>query len=189
MIASFPSSCRHRAPLLPDSTKDRYSAAYRSNLVHPVHPCKFAGLTKPGTGEAARVVDPNTTRCYRFVLILQLDADGLLPSRIHRATWDEVAVTSGDTPPRRLVPGGLGMAIYDLRRADCRTVYIDGSFVTNNQRLTQKELADRLALKEQQIPRYEATDYAAANWSRFREVAEVLSMELGGAVRSVGVRH
>ena len=48
------------------------------------------------------------------------------------------------------------------------------------QGLTQKELADRLGLKEQQIQRYEATDYSAAKWSRIREVAGALSMELGG---------
>ena len=46
--------------------------------------------------------------------------------------------------------------------------------------LTQKELADRVGLKEQQIQRYGATDYDAAKWSRIREVADVLSMELRG---------
>ena len=57
------------------------------------------------------------------------------------------------------------------------------------QGLTQRELADRLGLKEQQIQRYEATDYAAAKWSRIREVAGALSMELGGSVRSVEAQH
>ena len=51
--------------------------------------------------------------------------------------------------------------------------------------LTQRELADRMGLKEQQIQRYEATDYATAKWSRIREVADVLSMELGGSTQSV----
>ena len=49
--------------------------------------------------------------------------------------------------------------------------------------LSQRELADRLGLKEQQIQRYEATDYATAKWSRIREVAGVLSMEISGATR------
>ena len=57
------------------------------------------------------------------------------------------------------------------------------------QGLTQKELADRLGLKEQQIQRYEATDYAAAKWSRIREVAGALSMELGGGAEPVEVRR
>ncbi len=47
--------------------------------------------------------------------------------------------------------------------------------------LTQRELADRMGLKEQQIQRYEATDYATAKWSRIREVAGVLSIELGSS--------
>ena len=51
--------------------------------------------------------------------------------------------------------------------------------------LTQRELADRVGLKEQQIQRYEATDYAAAKWSRIREVADVLRMELSSSARSV----
>ncbi len=37
--------------------------------------------------------------------------------------------------------------------------------------LSQKELAERLGLKEQQIQRYEATEYASASLSRIREVA------------------
>ena len=48
------------------------------------------------------------------------------------------------------------------------------------QGLTQRDLADRLGLKEQQIQRYEATDYATAKWSRIREVAGALSIEAGG---------
>ena len=57
------------------------------------------------------------------------------------------------------------------------------------QGLTQKELADRLGLKEQQIQRYEATDYATAKWSRIREVADALSMELRGAVEPAEARR
>ena len=55
------------------------------------------------------------------------------------------------------------------------------------QGLTQRELADRLGLKEQQIQRYEATDYATAKWSRIREVAGALSMELGGPAQAAEV--
>ena len=58
-----------------------------------------------------------------------------------------------------------------------------------SQGMTQRELADRLGLKEQQIQRYEATDYATAKWSRIREVADVLSMELGGSAQDVEAHH
>ncbi|OWK37393.1 helix-turn-helix domain-containing protein [Fimbriiglobus ruber] len=45
--------------------------------------------------------------------------------------------------------------------------------------LSQKELAERLGLKEQQIQRYEVTDYASAGLSRILEVMRAL----GGGVR------
>ncbi len=42
------------------------------------------------------------------------------------------------------------------------------------QGLSQKELAERLGLKEQQIQRYEATDYASASLTRIKEIASAL---------------
>lgn len=44
--------------------------------------------------------------------------------------------------------------------------------------LTQKELATKLGLKEQQIQKYEATDYASANFSRIKEVARALGIDV-----------
>lgn len=43
---------------------------------------------------------------------------------------------------------------------------------------TQKDLADRLGLKEQQIQRYEASDYAGASLSRLQEIAAALELTL-----------
>ncbi len=40
--------------------------------------------------------------------------------------------------------------------------------------LTQKELAERIGVKAQQIQRYEATDYKTASLARMKEVASVL---------------
>ncbi len=40
--------------------------------------------------------------------------------------------------------------------------------------LTQRELARRVGLKEQQIQRYEATDYASASLTRIKEVVGAL---------------
>ena len=42
------------------------------------------------------------------------------------------------------------------------------------QGLSQKDLAERLGLQEQQIQRYEATDYASASLSRIKEVVSAL---------------
>ena len=44
--------------------------------------------------------------------------------------------------------------------------------------LSQKDLANRLGLKEQQIQRYEATDYASASLTRIKEVVEALNQDL-----------
>jgi len=44
--------------------------------------------------------------------------------------------------------------------------------------LSQKELAARLNLKEQQIQKYEATDYAGASVSRLLEVADALKLKV-----------
>ena len=46
------------------------------------------------------------------------------------------------------------------------------------QGLSQKELAERIGLKEQQIQRYEATDYASANLARIKEVASAFGVEV-----------
>lgn len=48
-------------------------------------------------------------------------------------------------------------------------------------KLNQRELAERLGLKEQQIQRYEAEDWATANLTRLVQVAELLGVSLGSA--------
>ena len=42
--------------------------------------------------------------------------------------------------------------------------------------LSQKDLANRLGLKEQQIQRYEATNYASASLARVQEIAKSLGL-------------
>lgn len=44
--------------------------------------------------------------------------------------------------------------------------------------MTQRELAERLGLKEQQIQRYEADHYGGANLTRLAEVADALGIHL-----------
>ena len=48
--------------------------------------------------------------------------------------------------------------------------------------LSQKELAERLGLKEQQIQRYESTDYASASLTRITQVAEALGVSIAGEI-------
>ena len=45
------------------------------------------------------------------------------------------------------------------------------------QGLSQKDLAERIGLKEQQIQRYEATDYASANLARIKEVVSAFGVD------------
>lgn len=44
--------------------------------------------------------------------------------------------------------------------------------------LSQKDLAERLDLKEQQVQRYEATDYESASFSRLLEVCQALGIQI-----------
>ncbi len=44
--------------------------------------------------------------------------------------------------------------------------------------LSQRDLANRLGLKEQQIQRYEATDYASASFTRIGEVVSALGVQV-----------
>lgn len=48
--------------------------------------------------------------------------------------------------------------------------------------MTQEELAAKIKMKPQQLQRYEASDYSAANLSRIAEIADVLQVSLGGSV-------
>ena len=56
------------------------------------------------------------------------------------------------------------------------------------QGLSQKDLAERLRLKEQQIQRYEATDYASASLARIKEVVSALGVESSNPAQAAGSR-
>jgi hypothetical protein len=56
--------------------------------------------------------------------------DGDLPPGIHTTTWQVFAERFGGTAYRRDLLRGLQAALGALKQAGCRTVYIDGSFVT-----------------------------------------------------------
>ena len=53
------------------------------------------------------------------------------------------------------------------------------------QGLSQRDLAERLKLKEQQIQRYEATDYASASLARIKRVVTALGVDAGDPVQAV----
>jgi transcriptional regulator with XRE-family HTH domain len=53
--------------------------------------------------------------------------------------------------------------------------------------MTQRDLAERLGLKEQQIQRYEATNYMSASLARIKDVADALSVKIREEVFLPGV--
>ena len=63
-------------------------------------------------------------------MIPEFDKYGLLPQGIHWATWPELVDRFGDNPWRLRLADGLAAALDELKRAGCRVVYVDGSFVT-----------------------------------------------------------
>jgi len=53
--------------------------------------------------------------------------------------------------------------------------------------LSQRQLAERMGLKEQQIQRYEAEEYASASLRRLIEVSDALGLKVAGRTRLRGV--
>lgn len=54
----------------------------------------------------------------------------VLPPGIHHATLEEVEARFATTPHRAWLFGGFVRVVEALRRANCSTIFLDGSFVT-----------------------------------------------------------
>ena len=52
--------------------------------------------------------------------------------------------------------------------------------------LSQRDLADRLSLKEQQIQRYEASGYESASFARIRSVVDALGLDINQSLLTTG---
>ena len=63
-------------------------------------------------------------------MILSSHENGNLAPGIHWAEWKEFEERFGTNSHRRKLLKGLKAAIASLRKAGCRAIYIDGSFVT-----------------------------------------------------------
>ena len=66
-------------------------------------------------------------------MVPPFDQSGNLPPGIHQADWQEFVQRFGTTPYRLALIAGLKRALNALKRASCKMVYIDGSFVTTKQ--------------------------------------------------------
>lgn len=67
-------------------------------------------------------------------MIPTFDHAGNLPEGVYWASWKEFEERFGFNPHRRKLLKGLQTAIVSLRKAGCRAVFIDGSFVTKKER-------------------------------------------------------
>jgi hypothetical protein len=56
--------------------------------------------------------------------------NGNLVPGIHKLTWDEFKKEFGYNKCRRKLLEGLEKAITELKDVQCKTIYVDGSFVT-----------------------------------------------------------
>ena len=69
--------------------------------------------------------------CVVLVYVIpDFENTGLLPAGVHWAPWDEIMKRYGINDHRLRLLGGLQRGIAMLRFAGCRTLYLDGSFVT-----------------------------------------------------------
>ena len=63
-------------------------------------------------------------------MVPPFQATGNLPPGIYWVTWKEIVARFGFTPRRTRLLTGLKAALALLKKAGCRSVYINGSFVT-----------------------------------------------------------
>ena len=64
-------------------------------------------------------------------MIPEFDENGNLPPGVHFCEWEEFQQKFGTNFTRQRMINGLELAMTELKAAGCRTIYIDGSFVTS----------------------------------------------------------
>jgi len=66
-------------------------------------------------------------------MIPEWSTNGDLPPGVHFATWRELEDRLSFNPRRHRMLAGFRQACEELRKAGCRLVYLDGSFVTRKE--------------------------------------------------------
>ena len=64
-------------------------------------------------------------------MIPEVDENGNLPPGVHFCDWEEFQERFSTNLTRQRQIDGLSLAMSHLKAAGCRTIYIDGSFVTD----------------------------------------------------------
>jgi hypothetical protein len=66
-------------------------------------------------------------------MIPNFTSSGKLPPGIHKATWVEFQERYGYNPRRVWLLEGLKMLLDELSKVGCKSIYVDGSFVTDKE--------------------------------------------------------
>ncbi|HEX4496457.1 MAG TPA: helix-turn-helix transcriptional regulator [Thermoanaerobaculia bacterium] len=114
-------------------------------------------LSQLGASEATAGLHPLIQKAQRDALLSQLD-------ELREQITEYEALKSGQQAVISL------NSLEELPRALIQARIAAG--------LTQRQLAERMRLKEQQIQRYEATEYASADLTRVNEVAKALGLRV-----------
>lgn len=114
--------------------------------------------------EAIEAFDKKTTETHPLLAKAQRDALESQLAELNAQLEEYVKLRSGRL--RRLKKSSFQNLPIELIRARIA------------RGLTQKDLARKLGLKEQQIQRYEETDYASASLSRLNEVIKALDINV-----------
>ncbi|MEQ8384273.1 MAG: hypothetical protein RH949_18130 [Coleofasciculus sp. A1-SPW-01] len=64
-------------------------------------------------------------------VIPEFNENGNLPPGVHFCEWEEFQQRFSTTLRRQRMIDGLELAMTQLKAAGCRTIYIDGSFITS----------------------------------------------------------
>ena len=110
------------------------------------------------TGDEAQNLHPKALKIQRDALQSQLDT-------LNDELREYEALKAGGI----LLDQNISASIETLPKALIRTRIAKG--------LTQKDLAERMGLKEQQIQRYESSGYESASLARISEVAAALERD------------
>jgi HTH-type transcriptional regulator / antitoxin HipB len=117
---------------------------------------------------ALATVDPNDPKLHPRQVIRRVNSYNLTISELRQEIEEYEQLKSGNV---------LTFALASID--DLPTTLIKARIATG---MTQKDLAEKIGVQEQQIQRYEASHYASASFDRLRAIAGALQLEITQAV-------
>ena len=126
-----------------------------------------------------RITKAQAEKFRRAVTEFRAEKDTSVHPRLHQAQADalrsQLADLEAELQQYESLRSGKRRIIRTQSLADFPRALIQARVALG---LSQRDLAQRLGLKEQQIQRYEATEYASASLRRIREVLDALGVDL-----------